>query len=740
MQGRPSGIRTIVGLAVACCALVAPQAASGAIGSVFGGDVSCNVQGDGVRFCGSSNPRSTTKAFDGVPIDVNVAFPPERTGAVDGNYPLIMIFHGYGGGKLGLNAMQPFLERGFATFSMTNRGFRESCGSAASRTADPSGCERGYVRLIDNRYEVRDAQEFAAELADQGLIDGQRIGATGGSYGGGMSMALAALRDRKVLEDGSLVPWTSPAGKQMTIAAAAANIPWTDLAYSLTPNGSTLDYVADAPYAGRIGVMKESFVNGLYLSGLAAPGYYAPEGSDPSADITGWRNLLLAGEPYTAGQAVIDEITTHHSSYYIDDSTKPAPLLISNGFTDDLFPADEGIRFYNRTRTEYPGADIAMFFGDFGHQRGQNKPDVTDLLTSRQLAWLDHYVAGTGPEPRQGVEAMTETCPASAPSGGPFTAKNWARMARGEIRVARGATRTIAPDATSGGTFDPIAGGSACTTADGADIPGSATYRLDPAPAGGYTLIGAPTVIADFTLPGDTSQVAARLLDVAPDGQETLVARGLWRPETGGPAKQVFQLHPNGWLFAEGHVPKLELLANDANPAGGALTSYGRASNDQQPVTVAKLKLRLPVLELPGSFAGMVRAPAPKFVPEGYELARDFTELPEPGAKVKGKLKVTGSTLRTRVKCPNRFAACTDGSIAVRAAGGSAPGKRARGRFKVAAGRFEADGGTVTTVRMKLTPRARRYFRTHRKLRVAAKVRTHERVGAWKGNRKAVVR
>ncbi len=36
----------------------------------------------------------------------------------------------------------------------------------------------------------------------------------------------------------------------MQIAAAAPNIPWTDLAYSLAPNGSTLDYVADAPYVG----------------------------------------------------------------------------------------------------------------------------------------------------------------------------------------------------------------------------------------------------------------------------------------------------------------------------------------------------------------------------------------------------------------------------------------------------------------------------------------------------------
>ena len=43
-------------------------------------------------------------------------------------------------------------------------------------------------------------------------------------------------------------------------------------------------------------------------------------------------------------------------------------------------------------------------------------------------------------------------------------------------------------------------------------------------------MMGAVSVIAEFTLPGDTSQVAARLLDVAPDGTETLVDRGLWRP------------------------------------------------------------------------------------------------------------------------------------------------------------------------------------------------------------------
>ena len=40
--------------------------------------------------------------------------------------------------------------------------------------------------------------------------------------------------------------------------------------------------------------------------------------------------------------------------------------------------------------------------------------------------------------------------------------------------------------------------------------------------------MGSPTVVADITSPGPTSQIAARLLDVDPaTGNETLVARGL---------------------------------------------------------------------------------------------------------------------------------------------------------------------------------------------------------------------
>ena len=188
------------------------------------------------------------------------------------------------------------------------------------------------------------------------------------------------------------------------------------------------------------------------------------------------------------------------------------------------------------------------------------------------------------------------------------------------MRYDSAAPQTISPvagDPTVGQAFDPITGPGACATASGSDQPGVATYRLPAATGPGYTLMGSPTVIADINSVGPTSQVAARLLDVAPDGTETLVARALYRPDVNSgpaPTRQVFQLHADGWKFAAGHVAKLELLPNDA--------PYGRVSNGQMPVTVPNLQLRLPVLERPDG--GVIRPPAPKVVPAGHTLAGDF--------------------------------------------------------------------------------------------------------------------
>jgi predicted acyl esterase len=618
------GLRGSAFAAACAVGLIVAAPASAAVESVFGGAVACEPQEDGTRFCGGANTHVAT--FDGLPIDVNVALPAAPKRGRDGAYPLVMVFHGYGGSELGLSELERWTRKGYAAFSMSDRGFGRSCGGK-DQLADPA-CADGHVRLMDTRYEVRDAQTFAGMLVDDGVVDRRRIGATGGSYGGGMSMALAALRNRTMMPDGSLAAWRSPAGKPMRIAAAAPEIPWTDLANALMPNGATLDYVADAPYGDRIGVMKETFVTGLFASGLAAGRYAAPL-AHPDADLVTWYAALTAGEPYEANpiaRQVLDEVQAHHSSYYIDDSIPPAPLLISNGWTDDLFPADEAIRFYNRTRTRHPGADISLYFLDYGHQRGQNKEADEELLRRRQNRWFAHYLKGAGREPRPRVEALTQTCPKSEPSGGPYRASSWARIARGEIRLAAPEPRTIVPvmGDTAGLAFDPIAGGGACATAPDNDPAGAVTYGLPPAAKDGYTLLGAPTLIAEIDSPGPHSQIAARLLDVGPDGRRTLVARGLWRPAPGsGPQRQVFQLHPNGYRFEPGHVAKLELLPADV--------PYGRPTNAQAPVTLANVELRLPVRERPGAGGGMVERPAPKVVPAGYELARDFRPVTEPG-------------------------------------------------------------------------------------------------------------
>lgn len=641
-------MRVFMALVLVCTGIAGVQAE--AASALYGGDVSCAEQpanGD-VRLCGGE-----TTTWDGATqIDVNVVLPPAPDSGDDGPYPLIGVFHGWGGSKIGLDdaRVQDWAQRGYAVFSISDRGWGDSCGGMdPDRLLEPTACAAGYNHLLDTRYEVRDAQYLISVLADEGVAIPDRIGATGVSYGGGMSMALAALRNRTMLPDGSLVLWKSPGGKVMELAAAVPQWPWSDLAYSLMPNGSTLDYLPDNPYRGAdgtalIGVEKASYVSGLYGLG-AASSNYAPPGTDPGADLTGWYALINAGEPYESNPlaaSIVEEITTHHSSYYIDHSQPPAPLLIQSGWNDDLFPVDEAVRFYNRTRAQYPGDPISLFLMDDGHARSQNKAADEALFLDRLNAWFDHYLQESGAAPSSSAEALTTTCPADSPSEGPYKAADWQSLSPGEIRFGDAAGQTIVPgagDPTIGASFDPIAGSGACATGSGADQAGAANYRLA-VPAPGFTLLGSPTVIADLATTGADSSLAARLLDVLPDGKERLVARGLLRPGDGGD-DVIFQLHPQGYRFPGGDTVKLELLPADP--------PYSRPSNLQAPITVTDLELRLPVREQPGELGGLVQTPA---APGRTAAPQGGGGKPAVGiAGLAGRLLAGNRTVRAPLRC-----------------------------------------------------------------------------------------
>ena len=112
---------------------------------------------------------------------------------------------------------------GYAVLTYTARGLWGSCGTPEARAAGGAACAKGYIHLADLRYEARDTQELIGRLVDEGVADAHAIGVTGDSYGGGQSLELAALRNRVMLPDGSLVPWRSPAGTPLSLAAAATS-------------------------------------------------------------------------------------------------------------------------------------------------------------------------------------------------------------------------------------------------------------------------------------------------------------------------------------------------------------------------------------------------------------------------------------------------------------------------------------------------------------------------------------
>jgi hypothetical protein len=269
-----------------------------------------------------------------------------------------------------------------------------------------------------------------------------------------------------------------------------------------------------------------------------------------------------------------------------------------------------------------------MFHLDFGHAPRAATPPAADSsqLVAAENAWFAKYVMGTGSTPANavgGVSILTSHCPTTA-AGTLYTAPNWASIAPGEIRYSDPTAKTITAPGTA--PSSAFTSGSICTTTSGSDNASAATYRLDPAPAGGFTIAGAPTVSANMTVNSPNDGVYARIYDVDPNtNTEQLIGRQLYRPTGVGQANapQLFQLHPQAWRVAPGHVVKLELLAQDS--------TYGRtasAAMAQQSIQVSDLKLTLPVVDSPGSLGGLVQSPAAKILPDGYRISRDANQAP----------------------------------------------------------------------------------------------------------------
>lgn len=606
----PLLVATVMATVVMALTSTAPATAAD---SVLG--VPCTTQADGTRACrGDQAHRIPT--WDGVPLDADIYLPPA---GAKGPFPLLVGLHGFAGDKSSSPLNPSYAKDGYVVLNYSARGFGMSCGVVISRTA--AACTKGWSHLADVRYEPRDTQYLAGLLADAGLVDGRRIGVTGTSYGAGQSLMLATLKDRTVTADYRLVPWTSPMGKPMAIAAAAPNWAWSSLASMLVPNGHDLDYSLDNDYGSgaAIGTPKLSYVGLLFGAGSAA-GFFAPPDTDFKSDANAWVTNFLLGDPYTDyDRNVIAEIQAHHSPYTIEDLVPPAqreapaPVFANTAWTDDLLPPTEQLVQRGRVLSRYPNAEYDLLFSDgAGHPRAKIAGGNTPGLGALQHAFFDRLLKG-GPGRPLGIRTFTQGCGSSTITG-PFDTTGWNAQHPGEVRYTAPATpRTIGQLANpaTGLAVDPVVAlASPCILVPAADDPLAATYRLPAATGAGYTILGSPTVVATIAASVPNAQVDARLWDVGPDGRQAFITRVAYRPRLNDSGPQVFQLHPNGWHIAPGHVVKLELT--------GADQPYVRQSNAPFSATVSRLSLRLPVREHPGT--GQALAPAPLLDRDGRPL------------------------------------------------------------------------------------------------------------------------
>jgi pimeloyl-ACP methyl ester carboxylesterase len=590
-----AGLGAIVAGAISSLLLLAfPAFASAAEPAPFGH--ACKAQ-DGVRFCPTEGLEQRVPTFDGVPLDVDVTLP--ASGA--GPFPTIVMMHGWEGNKTAFESSTPagdgnetfdynnvyYAQHGFAVVNYSARGWGESCGSPGSREAP--GCSEGWVRLADQRYENHDTQYLLGLLADEKIVKPQRIGVTGISYGGGQSIELAYLKNRVRLPSGELVPWTSPNGKAMEIKAAFPRWPWSDLVDALDPNGRFLD--TEVAPGGQsyepLGVEIQSYVSGLLAAGEAT-GYIAPPGADPEADLTKWYAVTNAGEPTNPeDEAIAHQIYDYHQGNGIPVAGKPAPMLLQSGWTDALFPVSQSLRAYNDARADTGYA--ALMFGDLGHSPGANKENTDHAFNEEAAAFFQAKLEGSGTAPKNGsVTAYTQTCPTNAPGGGPYTAPKWSKLHPHAVSFGASAPQTFTSaggNATIAAEYDPIANSNACKEVKAEEEANTANYTTV---SSGFTLMGLPTVSADYKVTGLYGEIVARLWDVLPSGQQRLISRGVYRLAEGQQGHISFQMHGNGYEFAAGDTVKLQLLGRDA--------PYYRASNGTFAIEASNLTVSLPTL------------------------------------------------------------------------------------------------------------------------------------------------
>jgi predicted acyl esterase len=537
--------------------------------------------------------------FDGIGLDTDLSLPANASGP----QPTILMLHGWsgdkndwqsatadGGGNAGRYHWNNvwFASQGIVAVNFTARGFKESCG-VLDRDAN---CDTGWTHLSDRDWEVRDDQTVLGLLVDAGIADPSKLSSTGGSYGGGQSWLLATS-----------LPWKSPAGRTLQLAASVPLYPFTDLLASLQPNGRETDAKDQSrSHVSPLGVSKQSYVAGLYAVGRAvAQGRYNDQDpTDFASALDEEFAFTASGEPYDSKPLEPDIVAAYSdkSAYdaraYFDavkaHTVKEVPVLSVQGWTDPLFPAAETVQMLRVLKAADPRYPLTMALGDIGHSNAQNPIVQWQPIFDLANRFLDHYLLGAAPKPTSQAYSFQTHCPVARAAQTPVTG-TWDRLARGTASgTGAGPATTSSPDPNpqDGPDSDPIVNAGCLTEPPGVTDPGGAYFTWS-APSAGFTMIGLPTLTVRYALSGVDAAVGLKLWDVAADGSRTLVTRGVYRLTSSSPTSSgtiSLKLYGNHWAFAPGHRIQLQLTQADAPSL--------RPDNLPSQITWSSLRLVIP--------------------------------------------------------------------------------------------------------------------------------------------------
>jgi hypothetical protein len=457
------------------------------------------------------------------------------------------------------------------------------------------------VNLVDVNAEVGDLRSMVAQVVDRPNfhLNPDAVAVTGASYGGGHSW-LAAL-----------VPtFTTPRGNVVRVRTVVPIAAWSDLLYSLIPNGRERESI------DRPGGAKLSYVNGLYASGVRRnPDRPYPNYPDY---FVGWHAWINAQEPTTVDpvyQSIEDGLAGYRSIWWQQRFWSGAaagrlPIFMVQGFTDDLFPLSEAKRMLLALQTLDPTYPVTAYFGDIGHPRASNKPGEVDYVLGLIKGWLAYYLEGAGAAPPTVVYAAL-----TRPRDEPFDAANvitvptLAALSTGTVtkQFDDGPLPTVLvnplTDPAGGFFWDPLVMEGARelrplpVPPESPLVPGSlATYDVPVAElstSGALVIAGQPTLSLHASTASYRVQLDVRLFDVDGVGVKQLITRGTFTLESaaiGVPLGEVDVTIPtygNLWRAEADHTLRVELTNVDS--------PYIAPSRVPSATTVSRVRLDVPV-------------------------------------------------------------------------------------------------------------------------------------------------